>query len=762
MDATQTAQRKVEQVLAQLETLPPMAPVVTRILALTEDPQHRIRDLAQLVASDPSLTARVLSVCGKASVAARPCGLTAETAVGLLGFDAIRRITLASKVMEVFGVPRDPGDGPGLDREAFWRHCLAVACAARRIAESCAAGIDAEEAFLFGLLHDIGKIALDCALPKSYARVLRHCREARAEITDSERTILGVDHTVAGRHLAERWGLPPRLAEVIWLHHHPSEALPASVSRGRHVQVVQLADTMARELRMGFSGSERVTVSSAELAAGLGLEAARREEILATLAEELESRSAWIGSEQTTSREVYLRALLRTSEDLTEANALLGEQNQHLQRKGRYFAAMDGFHRSCAPGLAVREVCALGAEALREVLGHEVEASGDVVVFVTSEDGRWVDLGIGGDRAESRMEERPADAPDETADAATALSMGLCGAWLSPAGRGFDWIVDRVRGELGAGPVWLMPIVCRQRWVGGALAARSAEFVASIRAESAELGALSGAIGLAIAQAQAQAGARQLADELAAANRRLAELGPELARARALETIAAMAAGAAHELNNPLAVISGRAQLLAGQTENADVRRELGMVASQAQACSDIVTELMEFASPRPLVPEAVDLSELLGSLRAELAEAGLLDASQLAVEVGTGCPAAWFDKARLHAILRELIDNALAATEATERRTTVKAEGNLTEDSVVVLVTDTGRGMTAEVLRRAFDPFYSHHPAGRRRGLGLSKVQRWLQQGGGMIRLESEPGAGTRAEVRLPAIRSGGRGVPK
>lgn len=757
VEAIQTAPRKTELVLAQLETLPPLAPVTARILSLTCDSQRGIRDLAQLVASDPSLTARVLSVCARLDVGVRTAGLTVEQAVGLLGFDAIRRITLASKVMEVFSAPRDASDGPGLDREEFWRHCLAVACAAQQVAASTGR-VDPEEAFLYGLMHDLGKIALECALPKSYARVLRECRNSRVSLMEAEQAILGLDHTQAGRHLAERWGLPARLTEVIWLHHHAPEALPASVSHGWHVQVVQLANALVREQRIGFSGSERSGGRSSELAAGLGLSEDRRQEIAASLAEELERRAAWIGSEQTTSREVYLRALLKTSEELTEVNALLVQQNHQLRRTARYFEAMDGLHRGCAPGMAVREVCAQGAVALAAALRAEKSNEARVVVFVISEDGQWVDLGVSGERSDGRMEERPSDAPDETRDANTALELALCGAWLSPAGPGFKWIADRMRGALGPGTVWLVPIVTRKRWVGGALAVMSADEVASLRGESAELGALSGAIGLAVAQAQVHAGARQLADELAAANRRLADLGPELVRARSLSTIAAMASGAAHELNNPLAVISGRAQLLASQTENEALRRDLSMIASQAQACSDIVTELMEFATPASMTPEAVDPVELVEGLRSELASAGLLDASELVVESDAGGRAAWFDRGRLRLILRELIDNALAAMEEGPRRMTVKAGVDLTEENVVVLVADNGRGMTPEVRERAFDPFYSHRAAGRGRGLGLSKVQRWVEQGGGTIRLESEPGAGTQVELRLPIAGAAGR----
>lgn len=738
--------RKVELVLAQLDALPALAPVVTRILSLTQDSKSSGRELAQLVSSDPSLTASVLSICGKAHHGWRSGGMTVEKAVGLLGFDTIRQITLASKVMEAFASPKDPADGPGLDRGDYWRHCLAVACASRRIAEVLKKRIDPEEAFLLGLLHDIGKIALDCALPKSYARVLRQASEARVDLSEAERHVLGVDHTVAGRRLAERWGLAQQLVDAIWLHHHLPEALPASLAAGGHVQIVLLADVMVREHRIGFSGNHRIVTGSRQIAEQLGISEAARVGIIESLAEELESRAAWIGQEETTSREIYLHALLRTGEELTSANTLLVAQNERLQRSAQYLVAMDKLNQATSPRLSVREVCAIGAAALGSVLPVKC-----VAIFAGDFDSRWIELGLSEGLQKSRIDERPDDAGDNATDRENLVRMALAGAWIVPAPSGFNWLVDRLRSELGDGPNWLLPIICRRRWVGCAVFSVDGETVSSLSGESAELAAISGAIGLAISQAQSQAAARSLADDLADANRRLAELQPDLIRSRVLESIVAMAAGAAHELNNPLAVISGRAQLLQSLTDQANILDGLKRISSQAQGCSDIVTQLMEFARPEAMKIEDVNLASVISDVESEVLSAGLLDEGVLRIEIEPGIAHAWFDQERLKAILRELLDNAIEATSPDSRRLAVKAATHLTEECLVVHVVDNGRGMTPDVLGRAFDPFFSDRPAGRGRGLGLSRVQRWLHAGGGKIRIDSEPGAGTRVELRLP-----------
>jgi len=738
--------QKIELVLAQLESLPPLAPVVTRILALTESSKSNTRQIVDLIGSDPSLTVRVLSLLSRAEHAVRPEALSLENAVGMLGFNAIRQATLASKVMEVFGTgPAKERRESGFDRGEFWKHCLGVACGSRRIALRVQSKIDPEEAFV---LHDIGKIALDTVMPKSFARIVRKADAARADVADVERSILGIDHTIVGRHLGERWNLPQPLIDCLWLHHQPPDGLPASIAAGKYVQIVNLADTLVREQRIGYSGNHRFTVSSRELAGQIGLSEPDRIAIIESLVDEIEARAAWIGAEEITSREVYLRALMQTTEELSAANIALTEQNRLLERRAEYFAALGWLNHAVSPKASCRDVCGAAAEAMRRALA--VEAT---LVFVTAHDGRWVEIGFSNGKSRTDVLERPPGSPDETPDTDAAAQLAKAGTWIAPPGRTFAGLTDRYRGQLGTGDIWLLPLIRERKWVGGAMFAASADAVGALRAEAAQIEALSAAVGLAIAQAQIRGVALAMSDELAQINRRLAAAQDELVRARALQTVVAMAAGAAHELNNPLAVISGRAQILRGRAQDEETKRTLEMIAKQAQACSNIVTDLMEFANPRPPSPEAIDLRQFLDSLAKELGDAGLLDAACLSVELPSDTPKVRFDREQLQGVFRELLRNSIDATEASSRRLTIKAGGDLAEENLVIEVIDNGRGMTAEVLANALDPFYSHRPAGRGRGLGLARAQRWLQQNGGAMRIQSRPTEGTTVELRVPTV---------
>ncbi|MBK8268393.1 MAG: HDOD domain-containing protein [Planctomycetes bacterium] len=740
--------QKAELVLAQLDTLPPLAPIAARILALTDDSKSNAKQIVELVGADPALAARMLSILGRAEHGLRSQSISIENAVKMLGFSAIRQITLALKVMETFGPSRDADSaGGGFDRSEFWKHCLAVACAARGIASKLVRFGSPDEAFVHGLLHDIGKIALETAMPKTFDRIVQIADRQRADIADIEREMIGVDHAVVGHRLAERWNLPAKLSECIWLHHQHPEGLPASIAAGGHVQIVQLADAMAREQRIGYSGNHRNVVGSRTLAARIGLSEAARQEIAASLVEEIEKRAAWIGAEALNSREVYLRALMQTTEELTSANAELSDRSLRLQREREYFSALQRLNREITPRAGVREVCGIAASVLQDVLRtHQIH------VNVATADGRWVEWGSADAIVRTGIEECPAEARFDSIDTVAAVEMtrGAFG-WAPPVGSLAKW-AERLRGMLGSGPLWLFPIVREQHWVGGAILAESPARVAALRSETGELEALSAAMGLAIEQVQARAAAVSLSDELAEVNRKLGAVESELLAARNLETVVSLAAGAAHELNNPLAVIAGRAQMLIRREDRPDVREGLEIIARQAHGCSAIVTELMEFArTPEPR-PDAVELRACIDRVASELTGSGLLEEDQLSNEVASDSAKVLFDPAHLEGVFREILRNAIDATDAASRRLCVKQATQSTEDGVVIHVIDNGLGMSANVLDRAMEPFFSERPAGRGRGLGLARVRRWLHEGGGRIQLDSQPGKGTIVELRLPA----------
>jgi signal transduction histidine kinase len=325
-------------------------------------------------------------------------------------------------------------------------------------------------------------------------------------------------------------------------------------------------------------------------------------------------------------------------------------------------------------------------------------------------------------------------------------------------------------GAQGSDTLWLVPTRNDAGFAGGIVYVSAADERSRLGGELDDLRSFITSIGLALGRANAQAAARRLSDDLAETNRRLQQMQAELLRSRTLSMIAEMAAGAGHELNSPLTVISGRAQMLAKTLSDPDALRSLELIRVKAHECSQIVSELMDFARPRPPRVDRVRLDELLEEIRAQWARHAQFPADrlQLRVEFAAGEQGAADelvtipgDPDQLKRVFRELIanaDDALAGRTGTIEMTCRRA---VTEGFVEVLVRDEGCGMSPEVLQRAFDPFYSHRNAGRGRGLGLPRVYRIVEGHGGRIWLESAPEAGTTAHVLLPVGSVGASAAP-
>jgi two-component system sensor histidine kinase AtoS len=228
--------------------------------------------------------------------------------------------------------------------------------------------------------------------------------------------------------------------------------------------------------------------------------------------------------------------------------------------------------------------------------------------------------------------------------------------------------------------------------------------------------------------------------------------------------IAEMAAGAGHELNSPLTVISGRAQMLASELGEPAAQRVLQTISEKAHECSNIVTELMDFARPR--APELADvgLPELLVEVRDELLRNDGLAPSRLRLEPAASASAPQdaaevrVDREQIKTVLLELIRNAADAVADNSGTIVLRHHPAAVGELHEVLVEDDGCGMTPAVLQRAFDPFFSHRRAGRGRGLGLARAYRIVEAHGGRVWLESRPDEGTTAHLLLPKPPAAGR----
>jgi signal transduction histidine kinase len=227
----------------------------------------------------------------------------------------------------------------------------------------------------------------------------------------------------------------------------------------------------------------------------------------------------------------------------------------------------------------------------------------------------------------------------------------------------------------------------------------------------------------------------------------------ETLEAEKLEAMAELAAGAGHEINNPLAVIAGRAQLFLRSEEHPERRRELALVNSQAMRIYEMIADMMLFARPPEPRKSPCDLSELVDDLVAELAARAAERQTELA-RVGAREPIAIeADATQLMVALRAVCDNAL---EALGQGGHIETSAQAVNGGAQVVIRDDGPGISPEVRRHLFDPFYSGRAAGRGIGLGLSKCWRIVTNHGGRIEVDCGLGRGATFTITLPTRAAG------
>jgi signal transduction histidine kinase len=219
-----------------------------------------------------------------------------------------------------------------------------------------------------------------------------------------------------------------------------------------------------------------------------------------------------------------------------------------------------------------------------------------------------------------------------------------------------------------------------------------------------------------------------------------------------MSTMSRVVGGIAHDFNNQLTVMMQALGLLAGHPAvvgQAALNGLLQAIRQSCAACAQVTAQMLSFSRQRHLQPEPLGLGGFLDSLRPALEHlAGA--AIRIRYEIDDPEPTAFIDRRQLEAALLNLISNARDAMPG-GGEVILRATRSDTQQ-VRLDVIDRGAGMSAEVLARATEPFYSTKPVGGGSGLGLSMVQGFVTQSGGSLRLDSEPGRGTIVELMLPS----------
>lgn len=235
--------------LEDLEQMPSIPVTVGPLLRYFEQPLDRVdvQAVVDVISQDKSLAAQCLHMANSPLFGRWQRVDSVRNAVVALGMQRMRDIALSCSLLKL--VPDDHG---GIDPTVFWEHSLGCALVSRRFAR----GIDfpdQSKAYLAGLLHDLGLIVNLWILPEEFQKAMELARSSRIPLHEAEQQILGLTHGESGRRLAEKWGFPADLVEVVGGHHDVQRA----ADHRALLALVSLSDLLCRMNGLGHGFVEQ-------------------------------------------------------------------------------------------------------------------------------------------------------------------------------------------------------------------------------------------------------------------------------------------------------------------------------------------------------------------------------------------------------------------------------------------------------------------------------------------------------------------------
>ncbi len=229
--------------LKELRTLPTIPKVLFEVSSLLkEEPVNNIK-LAETISKDQGMTTKVLTVANSPLYGLQRKVSSLEFAILLLGGEEIGSIVTAISLSDAIRF----NQSANFRYMDYWKHSMLVATTARDISRRLGMNEIAGDAFLAGMLHDLGIQLLIKYFPNEYSKILVLTENGESDFLKAEESVLGVTHQEVGKFLAQKWDLPEALCDVLEYHHRPDESRQNALI----VSIIHLADCMTEEFKVG-------------------------------------------------------------------------------------------------------------------------------------------------------------------------------------------------------------------------------------------------------------------------------------------------------------------------------------------------------------------------------------------------------------------------------------------------------------------------------------------------------------------------------
>jgi signal transduction histidine kinase/HD-like signal output (HDOD) protein len=683
--------------------LPSLPHILVKLIEVCNREPDTIKEISQIINKDVSLSARLMRLVNSAyyGLPNRVTGI--DHALLLLGTDAVKNIAISASVFQAFDKTKESSV---FRLKLFWWHSLECATLAKLIAEKTSYAAP-DEAFLSGLLHDIGKLVLLGSFPKEYAEILQS-HASKPDLLLAGETRLGATHCEVGAWMINRWKLESFMADAVLLK-------IVFVANALCSETVE--DTDAK-----FKTAEEV----------LGFARSEVEELISLAEEEVKQVAE--------SLDIEVEPPDAPARSVLEKDA---EKRQDLVRAVREISLLQGTLQNLLE--------AHGEESILKVVKQGLQVLFDVhsVIFFLYDQERDVLAGKGGMGSARDVLIKELVIPVKAGKCLVAKS--LCqGTPVDSFGnltKVDPTITDnQIIRLIGKDGMLCLPMVAQKQFVG----------VIVIGIEEAQISDLSEEINL-LTMLTNQAA-------LALDSEHVRETQARLIRSERLAASSAVARKVAHEVNNPLSIIKNYLKILGHKlAEDSPAQEEIRIINEEIDRVSAIVRELSDFSEPGVQQKGFVDINSLISDLIRIIHQSLQLRSGIRAhLNLEPSLPMLMTDKNGLKQVFINLIKNAVEAmpeggnlyvntrrvTNGLDNKFKRDAEGG--QEHVEITISDDGSGIPHSIKSRLFEPFVSSKGEGHA-GLGLSIAYSIIRELNGTMACESDETRGTSFKIVLP-----------
>ena len=730
-----------EQIFSHIQRslpLPSLPHILIKLIDVCDDEDIPISTVAPLVAQDTSLSVRVLRLVNSTYFGLDRTFSNLAQAVVFLGAGTIKNLAVTASVEQVF---KGLGNHRTFKIGEFWYHSLLCATLGKRIGHAVNY-TNTEEAYLSGLMHNIGQLVLFVNFPKE-CTLIQEEQVTGAESCAEEELQIGITHCEAGSRLLKEWKIGSFVADAALYHHASVEQIQESFPL---VKITFLANRISEleesELYLGFRlGRDLFGLDRAQMQQ---IVEGAKEEVI-EIAHELEV-SIRIPNAETLQRRKngkQHRVLKEGQRNEDDSKQFL-VKNQELAQQIRKDSLLSGFLKRLIRTEGKDSILAATEEIIRILFTCETvffllyDSETKKLKGHTSSENSYrdlvQDLVLSVDNSTSMVLKSLTDNRIRTLFQGGKLSNNLADVQL------FNVV--------GGKGMMYLPMLLKQEWVGVIVLSvpEGKENYVSRHHKQLQLIADQTAISLHLDDMK-----RKEAYKL---------------QTERMETASLAARKIVHEINNPLGIISNYLKLLEIKLPgNVEIQKELQVLGEEITRMSAIIGQLNEFSTSKSSQAEGVDINELINDMVRILAVSLLTPADiqihftpdPLLTEIVT-------EKDKLKQIIINLVKNsaeAIGSGGSITITTTGKVEGSAPGEMMITL-SDDGPGIPEEIQEKLFSPFLTTKSYGHS-GLGLSIVHRAVHDLGGTIQCESSREEGTHFTISLPLdfskIENGERG---